>query len=133
MSPTGTQFSLTHTVDYNRNNVGFNRFRSAYDGLLTGEFRHPLSFSPDFFRIAGANRVPGQYNGILLARINSDIQLADFEAAVRELVRDVERMYWELYYSYRDLDAKIGIRISLAPIPWCRSDTRESGWLGFRV
>ena len=30
----------------------------------------------------------------------------DFETAVRDLTRDVEQAYWELYYAYRDLDVK---------------------------
>ena len=37
----------------------------------------------------------------MLARINSDIALANFEEAVRNLVSDVETAYWELYFEYR--------------------------------
>jgi len=59
-----------------------------------------------FNRIAGPGATPGNYGGILIARINSDIVLADFEAAVRNLVRDVEKTYWELYFAYRDLETK---------------------------
>ena len=54
--------------------------------------------------------MPGNYNGVLIARIRSDISLADFETAVRNLVRDVENNYWELYYAYRDLDTKLTAR-----------------------
>ena len=55
-------------------------------------------------RVAGPNSQPGVYNGVLIARINQDLSLADFETAVRDLVRDVERSYWELYFTYRNLD-----------------------------
>ena len=41
----------------------------------------------------------------MLARINVDISLADFEGGVRNLVSDVENAYWELYFAYRALEA----------------------------
>ena len=48
----------------------------------------------------------------MIARINTDIALADFEAGVRNLVSDVEMAYWELYFQYRSLDAVIAGRDS---------------------
>ena len=53
----------------------------------------------------GSRRQPGTYNGVMLARLNTDIALADFEASVRNLVADVETAYWELYFEYRSLDS----------------------------
>jgi hypothetical protein len=41
----------------------------------------------------------------VMARTNDDLALADFEAGVRNLVYDVERAYWDLYYHYRNLAA----------------------------
>ena len=41
-----------------------------------------------------------------IARIRTDQTLADFEGGVRNLVRDVEDAYWELYFTYRDLEAR---------------------------
>ena len=50
-----------------------------------------------------------QYDGVVIARIRTDIRLADFEAGVRNFVSDVENAYWELYFAYRNLEAtKIG-------------------------
>ena len=50
-----------------------------------------------------------QFDGVIIARINTDIRLADFEAGVRNFVSDVENAYWELYFAYRNLEAaKIG-------------------------
>ncbi|MBM4004310.1 MAG: TolC family protein [Planctomycetes bacterium] len=46
------------------------------------------------------NRLP-----IMLARINTDISIADFEAAVRNLLLDVETAYWDLHFSFRNLEA----------------------------
>ena len=47
---------------------------------------------------------------MLVARINTDVALTDFEIAVRDLVSNVENAYWDLYYGYRDLDAKVKAR-----------------------
>ena len=49
---------------------------------------------------------------MVIARINTDIALANFEAGVRNLVSDVEIAYWELYFEYRSLDAVIAGRDS---------------------
>ncbi len=35
-----------------------------------------------------------QFDGVVLARIRTDISLADFEAGVRNLVNEVENGYW---------------------------------------
>ena len=48
----------------------------------------------------------------MLARLNQDIALTNFEQAVRNLVSDVETAYWELYFEYRALDAVIAGRDS---------------------
>ncbi len=64
----------------------------------------------DYNRIAGPNGTPGLLNGVLLARVNTDIALADFETHVPTLISEVENAYWDLYYAYRNLDAKIAAR-----------------------
>jgi outer membrane protein TolC len=46
----------------------------------------------------------------LLARVRTDISLVEFETSVRDFVADVENAYWDLYYAYRDLDARIDAR-----------------------
>ena len=97
---------MRNQVDYNRNDSPANLFGSTYDILNFLEARQPIGRGSGslFNRIAGPNALPGQYNGVLLARIRSDVSLADFESAVRDLVRDVETNYWELYFAYRNLD-----------------------------
>ena len=45
-------------------------------------------------------------DGVMIARIRTDQTLADFEGGVRNLMRDVEDAYWELYFTYRDLEAR---------------------------
>ncbi|MGL6197215.1 MAG: TolC family protein [Thermoguttaceae bacterium] len=56
-----------------------------------------------FNRIAGPGSIPGFYNGVSIARINTDQTLADFERASRDLVFDVEKAYWNLYLAYHTL------------------------------
>ena len=51
--------------------------------------------------------MPGFNQGVLLARLNSDIALTAFEGAVRNMVADVESTYWELYFAYRNLDTAV--------------------------
>jgi len=113
-SATGASFAARTIIDYNRNSSPANLFGSTYDWVNQLEFRQPLlrGRGTAVNRIAGPNAVTGQYNGVLIRRINSDISLSDFQAAVRDLVRDVENNYWELYFAYRDLDTKLAARES---------------------
>lgn len=111
---TGSEFTFRHNVDYDANNAPGNRFPSAWNVNLETEFRHPLLQGNGmlFNRIAGPSTTPGVYNGVLIARVNTDVELAEFELAVRDLVSNVENAYWDLYFAYRDLDAKIAARDS---------------------
>ena len=110
---TGGEFTIRKIIDYDANNSpGNDDPNKPWTLQIEGEFRQPLlqGAGVDFNRIAGPDGRPGAMNGVLLARINSDISIADFEIAVRNLVNDVENAYWELYFAYRDLDAKIAAR-----------------------
>ena len=108
----GTSFTAQSVTDYNRNGSPVNQFGSAYDILNTLQFRRPLGRGNGTLvnRIAGPSLETGQYNGVLISRINSDISLANFESSVRDLVRDVETNYWELYFAYRNLDTILEAR-----------------------
>ena len=64
-------------------------------------------YGVEYNRIAGPGAIPGFNQGVLIARVNTDIALATFEGGVRNLVSDVETAYWELYYSYRNLDTAV--------------------------
>jgi len=109
---TGSEFTFRHNVEYDSNNAPSNLFPSAWNVNFESEFRHPLlqGSGMQFNRIAGPSRTPGLYGGVLIARVNTDIELADFEMSVRDLVSNIENAYWDLYFSYRDLDAKIAAR-----------------------
>src|SRR3989304_1807714 len=115
---TGGTWIIRHGVNYNLQNTSFSTGSIAiptnWNVNLEAEMRQPLlrGAGVQFNRIAGPGAPPGLYNGVMLARINTDIALADFEASVRNLVADVETTYWELYYNYRTLDAVIAGRES---------------------
>ena len=112
VAATGTAFSLRHLTEYDKSNSPRNLFSSAYDMMLEAELRQPLLQGAGlrFNRIAGPNARPGSYNGVVIARIQTDMTLADFEASVIDWLFDIEQTYWQLYYSYRDLDAKLAGR-----------------------
>jgi outer membrane protein TolC len=118
---TGSRFALRHHLNYNREYdvTDPTRFPSVWNIDYEAEFRQPLlrGAGVEFNRIAGPNSAAGGANGVLLARLNTDVGLADFEAAVTNLARDVEQAYWDLYFAYRDLDAKIAGRDS-ALVTW---------------
>jgi outer membrane protein TolC len=109
---TGSQFTIRHNVDYDANNAEGNVFDSAWNANVEMEFRHPFlqGSGVQFNRIAGPNNLPGFYDGVLIARLNADVALNDFEVAVRDLVSNVENAYWDLYFGYRVLDARVAAR-----------------------
>ena len=113
-SATGATFQLNHQFIFDRNNTPANRFsnNTSYDNFLTAEIRQPLlrGAGVAFNRIAGPNNPVGVNNGVLIARTNTDISLADFELGMRNLISDIENAYWDLYFAYRDLAAKIKAR-----------------------
>jgi outer membrane protein TolC len=100
---TGGTFALTHSVAYSMTNNPTRLYSSDWNVKLIAEMRQPLlqGAGTQFNRIAGPGALPGQFNGVMLARINTDIALTNFEASVRNLVSDVEVAYWELYFDYQ--------------------------------
>jgi hypothetical protein len=109
---TGTQYTLRNITDYDANNAPGNAFPSAWNNNIEAEYRHPLlaGGGVDYNRIAGPGGSPGVYNGVLIARINTDVSIAELETGVRTLLSDVENAYWDLYFAYRDLHAKMAAR-----------------------
>ncbi len=112
LSATGTRFTSRGIINYDDNNQAGNRFFHSWETIAESEFRHPLLQGSGtlFNRIAGPNQIPGNFNGILIARTNTEISLADFESGVRDFVVNVENAYWDLYYAYRELNAQTDAR-----------------------
>lgn len=111
---TGARFSVSNNINYSLSNNPNQLFTSAFTGWIQAEYRQPLlqGSGVQFNRIAGPGGLIGQYNGVLIARINSDISIADFEQSIITFVNDVETAYWELYFAYHSLDAQVAGRNS---------------------
>jgi hypothetical protein len=72
---------------------------SDYTQVLEAQIQHPLMRG----RGTLVNRIP-----VVLARINEDISLTQYEERIRNVVRDVEFAYWDLYAAYWNFEtAKI--------------------------
>ena len=121
----GAQFSLQQNTTYDANNNPSRSLPSDYNVNFEAAFRQPLlqgagvlynriagpfnqNFNPNlgvanFGNLAGNT---GNFDGVVLARINMDISLTQFEAQVRNLVNETENAYWELYFAYRSLEAQ---------------------------
>jgi outer membrane protein TolC len=109
---TGTELTFLNHTEYDQNNAPGNFFGGAWTTWLDMEARHPLlqGGGTEFNRIAGPSTSPTSINGVVIARLRTDTSLADFEMSVRDFVSNVEKAYWDLYFAYRDLDARIVAR-----------------------
>jgi len=105
---TGSTLALRSVSTFDGNNAPGNTFPNAWDTYLEGEIRKPIlqGGGLQFNRIAGPGGAAGVYNGVLIAKVNSDMGQAEFEIAVRNYVNDVTNAYWDLYFAYRNLDAR---------------------------
>ena len=105
--------------NYLGNGIGTPLYPSSYSGALGAEVRQPLlaGAGTEFTRVAGPTRpgfgaIAGVSQGVVIARINQDITLADFEIAVRNGVRAIEDYYWDLYLAYRNYDNAVSFHES---------------------
>ena len=141
---TGTQLALRHTTDYDFNNQSGNRFgvpSASWTSFVDAEVRQPLlqGAGVAFNRIAGPTSRAGGVvgingvNGVLLARMRTDISLAEFEASTRDLVSNVENAYWDLYFAYYDLDAKKKARDASLALWENTAAKAKSGKLGSSI
>jgi len=104
----GGTMTFAHDWDYLGTNVPGTLFPSSYTGNVRAEYRQPLwaGSGAEYTRIAGPlnpnfGGITGVSQGVVIARINNDITLADFESSVRDMIKDVEDIYWDLYLEYQ--------------------------------
>ena len=71
---------------------------SVWTAVLEAQVQHPLMRN----RGTLVNRIP-----VVLASLNEDVAITDFEIQVRNLVRDVEVAYWNLYVAYRNVSSAV--------------------------
>ena len=106
----GGQVSLSHDVNYLRTNQAV-QYPSAYSGNLGVNYQLPLlaGAGTEFTRTAGPitrsfGGITGVSQGVVIARINNDLVLCDYENALRNLTKDIEDAYWNLYLAYQLFD-----------------------------
>ncbi len=123
---TGSTLALRSVSTFDGNNAPSNTFPNAWQTYLEGEIRKPLlqGGGLQFNRVAGPGSTAGVYNGLLIAKVNSDMSQAEFEVTVRNYINDVTNAYWDLYFAYRDLDAR-GRAMKRALDSWNRISARE--------
>lgn len=109
---TGGTFAVREGIIYDANNNPTRQVYSDWDVTMQMDFSQPLlqGAGVQYNRIAGPNNPfngvgTQQFDGVMLARINTDLSLAEFESGVRDMVSDAENAYWELYFAYRNLEA----------------------------
>ncbi len=104
---TGGVATLREQIIYGSNNLpvfnsGLNSASrvtsSDYTAVLEAQVQHPLMRN----RGTLINRIP-----VVLASLNEDVAIADFEIQVRNLVRDIEVNYWNLYVAYRNVSTAV--------------------------
>lgn len=122
----GSSLTLNNDWNYSNDIPGFAPKGGAtrpisYFGEIGAQFRQPLlsGSGVDYTRIAGpANpnfgAITGVSQGVVIARINEDISIADFEIAVRNAMRDIETAYWNLFLTYRIYDTAVAAHQSAA-------------------
>ena len=115
----GGQFALNHNVNYTGSNLDGQLFPSSYRGSITAQYQHPLlaGSGVEFTQVAGPigdsfRGLSGVTQGVVIARINNDITIADLENNLTNLVKDIEDQYWELYLQYRLYDTLVTTRNS---------------------
>ncbi len=129
---TGGTWTTRFTSNYTWSNSSTVAVDGYYNVGLETEFRQPLlrGAGAQFNRIAGPGAIAGFYNGVMIARLRTDIALVDFESSVRNLAVDIERAYWELYFAYRRLDSVVAGRNN-ALATWRQAQAKyESGYRG---
>jgi outer membrane protein TolC len=112
-SATGATWGFANSTIYDNNNSPIREIPATWTTNYDFSFNQPLlqGAGVTYNRIAGPDPFDNLFGrplfrGVLLARINADISLADFEAGVRNLISDTEQSYWELYFAYRNLEAR---------------------------
>jgi outer membrane protein TolC len=119
---TGGRVAVAANTIYEFSNVGRRELPSDWTQNFELQVSQPLLQGGGllFNRIAGPfdpfnGAGSPNFDGVLIARIRTDISLANFEANVRNMVREVEAAYWDLYFGYRNLEArKVGRDSALA-------------------
>ncbi|MGE3809079.1 MAG: TolC family protein, partial [Gemmataceae bacterium] len=111
--PTGGVAGITFTTDYQLSNLTAS-VNPAYQPVLQFNFEQPLLRGAGIAINQLLSSHPGSVltdnldtgglvDGILITRVTFDQKQIDFEKNLQDLLLDVEKAYWNLYYSYWNL------------------------------
>jgi outer membrane protein TolC len=121
---TGGVVTARSQTIYSLNNIttpGFGRqFPSDYTQILEAQVQHPLMRG----RGTLMNRIP-----VVLARMNEDIAIGQYEERIRNLVKEVEIAYWDLYCSYWNVETAKIARDSALKV-WQTADAKYKAGSG---
>lgn len=131
--------SVNHNVNYLGSNAPSLLYPSSYTGLLGVNYTLPLlaGAGTKFTRIAGPigqqfGGLTGVSQGVLIARINEDITIANFETSLHTLCRDIEAAYWDLYLAYRNYHTAVTAKES-SLLTWRIADLQLQGGVRTRA
>lgn len=130
----GANISLSHNWNYLWSDAQAQLFPSVYTGNVLLNYVQPLwaGAGAEFTRIAGPlntglQGVTGVNQGVVISRINTDLSVVDFELNVRNMLKDVEDTYWDLYLAYRTYDTVVTARNSFLESWRFAADNRGAG------
>lgn len=135
---TGGSLSVGHNWNYNASNIGTPPllFPSVYEGNVQLQFRQPLlaGSGVEYTRIAGPvsdnlQGVSGVSQGVIIARINDDLAIAEFERNVHQMLHDLEMLYWQLHLAYQNYAIRVEARESALQI-WRVVDSQAQAQTG---
>src|SRR5262249_34068913 len=133
----GALVGVSQTWNYQDTHPPFQLFPSLYNGNILFNYTQNLwaGAGTEFNRIAGPlgtniQGVSGLNQGVIISRINTDVTLAEFQQQVRNMVHDVEDLYWELYLAYRNYDSLVTARDSSRKIWQSIHAKTETGLTG---
>ena len=103
----GGTLGIQHDLDFTNSNSPVVGLDSSYTGTLQADFTMPLwaASGTEFTQIAGpaafiSPRVTSVNQGVLIARISSEVARVDLEESVRNAVLGVVNRYWTLALAY---------------------------------
>ena len=119
----GGQMFFRSLTDFDANNAIQNQFPHSYtQQYQVGVVQPLLRGRGELYNLvngASTNQDLLLNNGVLIARLNTNVADLDFEAAIQQLVSDIEDRYWELSLAYAQLQAAVSRR-DISQALWCR-------------
>jgi len=135
----GGQISIYENINYLGTSSPAAFLPSVYTGATGINYTLPLlaGSGSEFTRIAGPlgqqfGGLTGVSQGVLIARINEDISIAQFETSLHSLVRDIEDAYWNLYQAYRTYHTAVTAKES-SLLTWRIADLQLQGGVRTRA